>query len=371
MTSKRSKEYYEACLLGGAIGDALGAPIEFMGILQIEERFGVSGVMGYVEFDDGSGVFTDDTQMTLFTVEGLLRARHRDLLKGVEGSAHTIVHQSYLRWLHTQGNNMDRGLTNKGIFEGENGWLIRQTRLFEHRAPSNTSIETLRTGKAGTLEKPVNNGQGAGGLMRSAPIGLAYAGQNELAFRTACELAVITHGHPTGYLSAGFFAALISDLSTGNGLEESIKNASKILEKWKGHSETSRAVVKALNLYLKTKSTLSQEPEKLPHLIKELGNGWVGEQALAISLFCSLLFQDNYKNGVLAAVNHSGNSDSTGSITGNILGICNGLKSIPEHWISNLHYNEVVSQLSQDLYTGFQVDNFIPDKDWIDKYPAF
>ena len=75
---KRSKEHFEGCMLGGAIGDALGAPVEFMSYNQIGQEYGSSGIMDYVEFDDGHGEFTDDTQMTLFTAEGLLRARHRD-----------------------------------------------------------------------------------------------------------------------------------------------------------------------------------------------------------------------------------------------------------------------------------------------------
>ena len=70
---------YQASLLGGAIGDALGAPIEFMGIEEIRSKFGPAGVKDYVEFSDGRGVFTDDTQMTLFTAEALLRAYHQGI----------------------------------------------------------------------------------------------------------------------------------------------------------------------------------------------------------------------------------------------------------------------------------------------------
>lgn len=87
--------------MGGAIGDALGAPIEFMSLSQILTSYGRRGVQGYVEFGDGFGEFTDDTQMTLFTAEGLLRARHRAMLKGIGGAINSIGHHSYLRWLHT------------------------------------------------------------------------------------------------------------------------------------------------------------------------------------------------------------------------------------------------------------------------------
>ncbi|NEW80772.1 MAG: ADP-ribosylglycohydrolase family protein [Mariniphaga sp.] len=94
MIIKCLKENYIACLLGGAIGDALGAPIEFLSIQEIKGLYSPSGVTDYIEFADGTGEFTDDTQMTLFTAEGLLRARHRDMLKGIGGSLNTITHHS-------------------------------------------------------------------------------------------------------------------------------------------------------------------------------------------------------------------------------------------------------------------------------------
>ena len=79
---------YRGCLLGGAVGDALGAGVEFMSLDEIRGRYGPAGVTGYVPCYGRSGAITDDTQMTLFTAEGLLRARqhgdgagHRGLLR--------------------------------------------------------------------------------------------------------------------------------------------------------------------------------------------------------------------------------------------------------------------------------------------------
>ena len=90
------------CLLGGAIGDALGAPVEFMSAAQIRRRFGPDGIGDYAEAYGRRGAITDDTQMTLFTAEGLLRAFVRDTLKGL-ASFPSVVSHAYLRWLRTQG----------------------------------------------------------------------------------------------------------------------------------------------------------------------------------------------------------------------------------------------------------------------------
>ena len=352
MFSKLTQEYYTACLLGGAIGDALGAPIEFMSITQIRNNYGISGVKAYVEYPDGTGEFTDDTQMTLFTAEGLLRAWHRAEHKGIGGAMHQIVYESYLRWLHTQGESIAPGKYNRTMSKSpsDNGWLLRQKELFKRRAPGNTCLSALKSGLVGTIEEPINKSKGCGGIMRVAPVGLVFPGKNEFSFQTASEFAAITHGHPSGYLSAGFFASVISDLAVGITLVESINNALAILKNWKRHAETLQAVENALNLFTEKRSLLSQEPGKIPEFIEQLGGGWVGEEALAISLFCSLLYQDNFEKGVLAAVNHSGDSDSTGSITGNILGLINGMNSIPEKWITNLRYNNIVRTIGEDLH---------------------
>ncbi|MBK8809431.1 MAG: ADP-ribosylglycohydrolase family protein [Acidobacteria bacterium] len=63
--------------------------------------------------------------------------------------------------------------------------------------------------------------------------------------------------------------------------------------------------------------------------VSVLGGGWVGEEALAISIYCSLVSENDLSGALLLAVNHSGDSDSTGAITGNILGALHGIGAIP------------------------------------------
>ena len=370
MVSKLSQENFVACLLGGAIGDALGAPIEFMSIVQIKESFGSSGVTGYVEYKDGKGEFTDDTQMTLFTAEGLLRSWQRQAAKGIT-SIIVVGYHAYLRWLHTQGISIDRSKIIEGVYDIEKGWLIQRKELFKKRAPGNTCISALQSGIIGEIDNPINNSKGCGGIMRVAPVGLLFPGMNNESFKVACDMAAITHGHPSGYLSAGFFASVISDLAIGEELESAIKNALIILEKWEGCSETQNAVEYALDLYEESKSIMKSEPERIPQLLEKLGGGWVGEEALAISLFCSLIYKNDFRKGVLASVNHSGDSDSTGSITGNILGLINGLNAIPEEWIVNLRYSDIVREIGKDLHTGIKEDGNDIDKDWWNKYPGY
>ncbi len=350
METKHFQENYIACLVGGAIGDALGAAIEFLNIHQIIEKYGPSGVTAYVEFADGTGEFTDDTQMTLFTAEGLLGAMCREDFNGTETETNRIVYHAYLQWLLTQEMPLKYVSQPEALKDEENGWLIKQTALFKRRAPGTSCLSALRSGIAGSIEKPINNSKGCGGIMRVAPAGLVLAGENEKAFANGCNLAAITHGHPSGYLSAGLFASLISDLAVGVPFEQALQNAITILQKRPGMEETLFAVQNAINLYNESKILLKSSPEKIPQFIEKLGSGWVGEEALSISLFCCLLYPDNFEKGVLAAINHSGDSDSTGSITGNILGLINGLNKIPEAWISNLRNYQLVEKMGKELF---------------------
>ena len=361
---KISKENYTGCLLGGAVGDALGAPIEFLDFSHIQLKYGSHGIKDFVEFENNVGEFTDDTQMTLFTAEALLRALHRAMLKGIGGALNAIAHQSYLRWLHTQNMGVNAKNIKQGVYDVEKGWLIKQKSLYKKRAPGNTCVIALSSGIAGSMDKPINDSKGCGTIMRMAPVGLMFYGNAKKAFQTACELSAITHGHPTGYLSAGYFAAVISDLAVGVQLKKAISNAKAILKTYNKHAETLNAVDAAIELFEKTKTN---NPEN----IEELGQGWIAEEALSMSIYASLLFENDYEKGVLFSVNHSGDSDSTGSITGNLLGLINGLEKIPQKWIINLRYNDIVKQIGEDLHIQIKGDSLKTDDEWWERYPGF
>jgi ADP-ribosylglycohydrolase len=360
--------HYIGCLIGGAIGDALGAPIEFLSLSQIRAKFGKDGISDFIEFENNTGEFTDDTQMTLFTAEALLRAYHRAMIKGIGGALNAIAHHSYLRWLHTQNIGVNAENIKEGKYDVKEGWLIKEKVLYSRRAPGNTCIFALSSGIAGTIGNPINDSKGCGTIMRVAPVGLMFEGDRENAFKVACELSAITHGHPTGYLSAGFFASIISDLAIGIELRKSIDNAIQILENWENHAETKNAVNAAIDLFEKTKSYSDKISAET---IEKLGQGWIAEEALSMSLYASLIFERDFKKGILFSVNHSGDSDSTGSITGNILGLINGIDKIPVKWKDNLIGHEIVKQVAEDLHIKMKGDSLNSNDEWWKKYPGF
>ena len=337
----KSLEYFKGCLIGGAVGDALGASIEFMSLDQIKSLFGNRGLNDYSEAYGRIGSITDDTQMTLFTAEGLILSKVRHEYQGDTGIISAVYH-ALLRWLYTQETGLQEHLINNyGTCSIIDGVLTGHKELFSIRAPGNSCLSALQSGKLGTIDNPVNDSKGCGGVIRMAPVGLMYD-DAEKAFRIGCECAALTHGHPTGFLASGAFASIISRLISGETLTTAIDDSISILKSNTNNEETLRAIDTALEL--------ADNSTSGPDIIAEIGEGWIAEEALGIGLYCSLVAGDDFKKGVLLAVNHSGDSDSTGSITGNILGALYGINVIPENWILKLELKRLIEETAVDLF---------------------
>ncbi|GAA3026282.1 ADP-ribosylglycohydrolase family protein [Streptomyces glomeratus] len=325
-------------LLGGAVGDALGYPVEFVSLDRIRALHGARGVTGLVPGAGGVvGRVTDDTQMTLFTVEGLRQAHQRERHKGIGGGWSRLVREAYGRWFDTQRLS--------GPPEGADG-LAAQPWLYARRAPGNACLSGLaqdfvpdpqaELGRPG----PVNSdSKGCGAVMRSAPFGLTRV-PADTAFAMAARSAQTTHGHPTGYYSAGAFAAIVAHLVEGDSLEGAVLRAARLLARYPGHEETTDALREALDLAAEGSPTAER--------VETLGGGWVGEQALAIAVYCALVEPD-VRRALLLSVNHSGDSDSTGAICGNLLGAHHGDHGMPHEWLERLEGRAEITVVADDL----------------------
>jgi ADP-ribosylglycohydrolase len=173
--------------------------------------------------------------------------------------------------------------------------------------------------------------------MRTAPIGLLTFTQVDDVFRIGSEAAVLTHGHPSGYLSAGMVAALVRVLMDGTSLTTqpgtysdsgAIDQCCSILQTYPKHEETLAAVQKAVQL-------AAQKAHSHASAVESLGGGWVGEEALAIAIY-AVLSAVSYVEAISIAANHGGDSDSTASIAGQLWGAANGLAGMPHDWVSRI-----------------------------------
>jgi len=226
-TDNRTLEYFAGCLLGGAVGDALGGAVEFDSIEDIRCRFGSEGIIDYAEAYGRVGAITDDTQMTLFTAEGLLCATYQENSEFLIDVLTTSTYQAYLRWLVTQKESVSD-------LAGQKGWLLEEKDLYHRRAPGGTCLSALSSGRMGSIESSINNSKGCGGVMRVAPVGLylqspsvlsgvCEAERDRITILVGCNVAATTHGHPSGYLSAGAFALLIARIVAGDALSVALE----------------------------------------------------------------------------------------------------------------------------------------------------
>ncbi|WP_372667541.1 ADP-ribosylglycohydrolase family protein [Amycolatopsis kentuckyensis] len=349
-------------LLAGAIGDALGAKTEFDSIDRIREIAGPAGITDFIPAYGGVGRITDDTQMTLFTLEALIRAHAQQRRTGSADVVHSLQ-LAYQRWLHTQGVAWDRARGPQSAVEAPDGWLITHQELFSRRAPGLTCFGELeaygRAGVRGSIERPVNNSKGCGGVMRAAPIAL-WSDDLAEVFRLGAESAALTHGHPSGYLSSGCFAVLVHGLLHGKPLLDALAAARDELVKHPGHEEQSAALDAAL--------ALAEQGPPTPEKLETLGQGNVGETALSMSVYVALTTADA-DTALLAAVNHSGDSDSTGSVCGNLVGAMYGEEALRRSWLEQLELRDVIVGLADDALTEFGPDAPGDDR-WFARYPV-
>lgn len=340
------QDRFRGCLIGGGVGDALGYPVEFMRLSAIKSTYGTDGVQDLIlERESGKAQISDDTQMTLFTASGLLWAAHR--IRNEEGGDFVPdgIYPSYMRWLYTQdGVERDAEILREQGFEHDGiPKIMNVPELFSCRAPGNTCLSALESGTMGEMPFPINQSKGCGGVMRVAPIGLFLFTTPHRAFMIAAEAAAITHGHRSGQLPAGVLAFMVAEITGGKTLPHAFKDSYEFLITLWGHEETAEKLKAAFFL-----ANSDAEPETA---IRELGEGWVAEEALAIALYC-VLKEPNPRKALQMAVNHDGDSDSTGAICGNLLGAMHGLGAFPQEWIEKLEILDFILEMADALYSA-------------------
>lgn len=354
------------CILGGAVGDALGAPVEFQSGEEIRTAH-PDGVRGYPE---PLGLLTDDTQMTLFTMEGLIRAGVRTD-RGI-GFTLQLVGHAYQRWYDTQtlpgpGPRSDaspRSATHRS------GWLRQQGWLYARRSPGETCLSELARkarGVAGLGEQAANDSKGCGGVMRSAPFGLLAGSSVDMVFDAAAKCAGYTHGHPTGKRASGALAAIVHRLVAGHDLGAALDETVRLLA-----GRDDQEVAAALELARHAAATGRHRMET----VESLGAGWVAEEALAIAVYAALAYPepDQFLDALALAVTHGGDSDSTGAICGNILGAWHGQAAVPAELVFTLEGRATILELCDDFVMEFTQrkrlhGDYGPHTAWPHRYP--
>lgn len=328
-------------LIGGAVGDALGYPVEFIySFVEIAGRYGEKGI---TEFDTsrsaGRALISDDTQMTLYTAEGLLEAvRHgRPVIP--------VICDSYLAWFgHQAGEKIKISYDSK---------LAQIKELNENRAPGNTCLSALRSVFCG--KKPANSSKGCGGIMRIAPIGVYGASHSvpvDKTARMAGDAAKLTHLHPLSTYSSAACAVIIqlcieTPAVNAGKFRTIVDRSLDVVSAVYGETAPEMDVFKTV---IKKAVSLADSPLCDWQVIeRSLGGGWVAEETLAIAVFSVLRHIGDFRACMVCAVNHGGDSDSTGAVAGNIIGAILGYRAIPAAYTDRLEFHDLICSVADDL----------------------
>ena len=367
----RTRDRIRGSLMAGAAGDALGYAVEFMSRGSILAKYGLRGIAKFNLTREGKALISDDTQMTLFTACGMLMGVTRGYTRGIGGRPEKYVDKAYLDWYYTQtGKNSRPSVT----------WLRNLPELAHRRGPGNTCLsacESLFQGK-----EVHNNSKGCGGIMRVAPMALLMAGywaRGKCPYHVfemdeaGAEVAAVTHKHPLAFLPAAMLTHLIFRVISMEEAEVKASITNIALETiealgyiYKGEYEEHKRILTNLTL---TALSLAANDKSDAENIRLLGEGWTGEEAWAIALYCAVRHIDSIEDALIAAVNHDGDSDSTGAVCGNIMGAIYGYEAIKRmnlfcpqghDFEQTLELSNIILALADDLYTSCIISEYSP-----------
>lgn len=349
MTIEQLQDKCRGSLVGGAVGDALGYEVEFMSLRAIRKRFGAKGITRYV-LHDGVAQFSDDTQMTLFTLEGLMNGII-DTKAGKIDEILPYIKKAYLNWYKTQ---------TQAPVKISDSWISSLKALWSHRAPGMTCMGALESISNGI---PVhNNSKGCGGVMRVAPIGIFNAAHHHIYNYTDTALlagwaAELTHKHIASTFASALLATTVENCIQDEKVDRMqfffIVTGGLIMmqEYFPGHEKE----LKKFDDLIRRALELGKSDVPEEEAIRELGEGWVGDEAIAIAVFSVMRHIDSFEDCIVCAVNHDGDSDSTGAIAGNIIGAILGYSAIPAYYLDSLEIEPVLVSAADDLCADIKI----------------
>jgi ADP-ribosylglycohydrolase len=293
-------------IYGLALGDALGAPVEFLSSKGIRERYGPAGIQDLPE----PARYTDDTQMTLAVAEALVAAVGRDL-----GGIMDAVSREFVSWLHSPENNRSPG-----------GSCLYGARQLEAGVP------WWQSGKP--------NSKGCGAVMRVAPIGFLYQGNLPKLCQVAGATGRATHHHPVAEISAAAGAYLVKLILDG------VPPAELPLAMGREFRGQALDFDQALSR-LEAALLLDNDEAAL----EQIGEGWVAEEALTAALYCFVRSPGDFLATIRRGANAPGDSDSDtiASIAGGLSGAYLGIAALPQDLVARLEKSAYLGDVARRL----------------------
>ena len=346
---------YVGCLLGLAVGDAMGYTVDDQTWEQIQENYGPNGLLGY-DLQNEYAEVTSYTQIAAFVANGLLLGVTRS--KPEAYLRHVTV--ALREWAKRQHFPRDPGKSWC--------WVAQKPALRRRHCRDAWMLDAFRFENLGTIQRPVNKSDSPGAITGAAAIALFYNPQRlepaQLGNLTANTVA-LTHGDPNAYLSAVVLAYGLAGIlqEPERPLEEQFLQASDVMEQQFGErfaqaGQIARDVRSAVEL-------ARQEGDHRARMESFVCD--TASQCLQGAVYAAIACPEDFDSAMILAVNHSGRSAAVGAITGAILGARLGKDALPEFYLESLEPIEELRELADDLALGSPAKGLFDDA-WDQKY---
>ena len=328
-----TKDKIRGCYWGLAIGDALGMPVEFKSIEAIRSNYGDDGILK----PEKNAIWTDDTEMTIALTKSLLRLGKVEEIKDLnENTIGQTIAEEFINWLDNPGYAPGITTTRSVNFlkvKGANKWKL----------------------------SGANNSKGCGTVMRAAPLGIWFANSltpellsingpyHKLLLNVSTMQSEITHGHKAATAAALAGSYVIALVINGIPPEKMINPIETFCNHTHPDFETAMQRLKT-SLSKRKDGTFETDLEALTYI----GQGWVGEEAFAMALYCAIQYPTDLKSCLRVSVNHDGDSDSVACIAGSILGAFHGMSIIQKDWLDFLVEKERMETILSKVIEFFK-----------------
>ena len=349
--------FYRGCLLGLAVGDALGCPVDSKNWEEISRDYGPGGLLGYDLQHDYAEV-TSYTQLAVFAANGLLAAMTRGRT------------EQYARYLVSALREWARSQQYRGNTEKTLCWVAQIPQLRRRACMDTRMLDTLNRQTLGTPEHPANSFTAPSAVTAAAAVGLFFAPERMEPSQVGtlgAEAVAVTHGDPETFLTGAVIAYALAGIlqEPEHTLAQQFTQAAEAVQGQFGarYSQAAAAVAAQIRKAIGLVKHLEVSPREAMTLLECT----TASECLAGAVYACLIHPGNFDEAVTVAVNHSGRSSAVGALTGAFLGAKLGEEALPEFYLESLEPVETLRTLADDLVRGRQASRIFDDS-WDQKY---
>ncbi len=347
---------YQGCLLGLAVGDAMGYPVDKKTWAEISEMYGPNGLLGY-DLANGSADNTSYTQLATFVYNGLLLGA----IRGKPENYGKFIALGLREWAKSQQF--------WGGAEKTFCWVAQVPEMRRRHCMDTSMLDALRRETLGTPEKPVFRSIFPGALTTAVAVGLAAEQgkmTREQVGRLGAEAVAFTHGQPEAFLSGSFVAYAIAGIlqQPEAKLPDIFLKVCDLMEQqYDAQYPQTQTVVAGV----KRAISLTKDVELSPLAAMTLLGCTTAAECVAGAVYASTIHMANFDEAMIVSVNHSGRSGCVGALTGAMMGAKLGVEALPEFYLESLETTAVLSELAKDFTQVRQVMKIFDDS-WDQKY---